>query len=241
MPSLLWPAHLSTRVFPLARTQMVLAPRWSGTRRLVRSPLVLAPLALVYGLLLAWSWQPDTFSLILPGSWAEGLKGEALQGFRAAWGRAEQQHGERGWTREATPGPLLCRQAAAAPASAARSNRLHFLLLLSAGGWNPQFMPSLAGICTLFSRWATAASLWVHLLAVNLFAAREMYLEGARSGCVLCCWFSPVQGLPARHAVVLASGCVAAVLHGGQSPVVPHTCPQASWRACPPGTRSCCA
>ena len=47
-----------------------------------------------------------------------------------------------------------------------------------AGGFNPQFMPSLAGICTLFSRWGTAASLWVHLLAVNLFAAREMYLEG---------------------------------------------------------------
>ena len=39
-------------------------------------------------------------------------------------------------------------------------------------------MPSLAGICTLFSRWLTAASLWVHLLAVNLFAARELYLEG---------------------------------------------------------------
>lgn len=46
------------------------------------------------------------------------------------------------------------------------------------GGFNPQFMPSLAGICTLFSRWLTAASLWVHLLAVNLFAARELYMEG---------------------------------------------------------------
>ena len=54
---------------------MVLAPRWDGTRRLLRTPLVLAPLALVYGLLLAWSWQPDTFSLVLPGSWAEGFKG----------------------------------------------------------------------------------------------------------------------------------------------------------------------
>lgn len=54
-----------------------------------------------------------------------------------------------------------------------------------AGGFNPQFMPSLGGICTLFSRWLTAASLWVHLLAVNLFAAREMYLEGG-------------GGLPAR-------------------------------------------
>jgi hypothetical protein len=51
---------------------------------------------------------------------------------------------------------------------------------LFAGGFNPQFMPSLDGICTLFSRWLTAASLWVHLLAVNLFAAREMYLEGGR-------------------------------------------------------------
>lgn len=48
----------------------------------------------------------------------------------------------------------------------------------AAGGFNPQFMPSLPGICTLFSRWLTAASLWVHLLAVNLFAARDMYLQG---------------------------------------------------------------
>lgn len=55
--------------------QMVLLPRWSVTRRVVRSPLVLVPLAAVYGVLLCWSWQPDTFSLILPGSWAEGFKG----------------------------------------------------------------------------------------------------------------------------------------------------------------------
>ena len=102
-------------------------------------------------------------------------------------------------------------------------------------------MPSLAGICTLFSRWATAASLWVHLLAVNMFAAREMYLEGERSGRVFCWWFLLVQGLPARHSVVLASGCFAAVLHGGQSPVTERTHLQASWRACPPGTRSCYA
>lgn len=66
--------------------QMALLPRWSVTRRLTRSPLVLAPLALVYGLLLVWSWQPDTLSLILPGSLADGLKGE-LKGGRAAVGR----------------------------------------------------------------------------------------------------------------------------------------------------------
>ncbi|KAL4427483.1 hypothetical protein ABPG77_000772 [Micractinium sp. CCAP 211/92] len=112
---------------------MALAPRWSGTRAAVRSPLVLAPICVVYGLLLAWSWQPDTFSLVLPGSWAEGFK----------------------------------------------------------GGFNPQFMPSLAGICTLFSRWLTAASLWVHLLAVNLFAARDMYLQG------------DVEGVPTSHSILL--------------------------------------
>ncbi|EFN59898.1 hypothetical protein CHLNCDRAFT_132919 [Chlorella variabilis] len=112
---------------------MVLLPRWSVTRRLVRSPLVLLPLIAVYGLLLAWSWQPDTFSLVLPGSLAEGFK----------------------------------------------------------GGFNPQFMPSLAGICTLFSRWLTAASLWVHLLAVNLFAARELYMEGL------------VEEVPTWHSILL--------------------------------------
>lgn len=47
-----------------------------------------------------------------------------------------------------------------------------------AGGFKPQFFPSLAGISTLFSRAATGASLWVHLLAANLFAARSAYLEG---------------------------------------------------------------
>ncbi|KAI3429270.1 hypothetical protein D9Q98_005367 [Chlorella vulgaris] len=111
---------------------MVLLPRWSVTRRVVRSPLVLGPLALVYGLLLVWSWQPDTLSLILPGSLAEGIK-----------------------------------------------------------GLSPQFMPSIAGICTLFSRWLNAASLWVHLLAVNLFAAREMYLEGQ------------AHGVPTQHSILL--------------------------------------
>ena len=48
----------------------------------------------------------------------------------------------------------------------------------SAGGFQPQFVPSLAGIMTLFSRTATAASLWLHLVAGNLFAARAVFLEG---------------------------------------------------------------
>ena len=84
-----------------------------------RWPLI--SLAIAYGILLAWSWQPDTFALILPGNLTDGLR----------------------------------------------------------HGWNPQFFPKLDGIVTLFSRVPTAASLWVHLLAVNVFAAREIYLDGA--------------------------------------------------------------
>jgi hypothetical protein len=81
----------------------------------------LLPLALAYGVLLSGSWQPDTLSLIMPGSLEAGLR---------------------------------------------------------AGGFNPQFFPQLSGIQTLFARGATAASLWVHLLAANAFAARHVYLDG---------------------------------------------------------------
>lgn len=101
---------------------MAAAPRWRFTQRLLRSPWTLVPVALAYGVLLSWSWQPDTFSLILPGSLADGFK----------------------------------------------------------GGFNPQFFPKLSGIVALFSRVPTAASLWVHLLAVDLFAARAVYFDGKR-------------------------------------------------------------
>ena len=40
------------------------------------------------------------------------------------------------------------------------------------GRFAPQFFPRLAGVAALFARFPTAASLWVHLLAVNVFAAR---------------------------------------------------------------------
>ena len=46
------------------------------------------------------------------------------------------------------------------------------------GGFRPQFLPSLAGISLLCSRVLPAASLWVHILAINLFAARAAYLQG---------------------------------------------------------------
>ncbi|DBA73881.1 TPA: hypothetical protein ACH3X2_009532 [Trebouxia sp. C0005] len=47
-----------------------------------------------------------------------------------------------------------------------------------AGKFNPQFFPKLEGIQFLFSQTITAASLWVHLLSINLFAARTAYLQG---------------------------------------------------------------
>lgn len=99
---------------------MVVFPQWHRTRQLVSSTWPLILMSLAYGVLLAWSWQPDTFALILPGSLADGLE----------------------------------------------------------NGWSPQFFPKLDGIMTLFSRVPTAASLWVHLLAINVSAAREIYLDG---------------------------------------------------------------
>lgn len=50
--------------------------------------------------------------------------------------------------------------------------------MLAAGNFNPQFMPKLEGIQFLFSQTITAASLWVHILSINLFAARTAYLQG---------------------------------------------------------------
>ena len=64
--------------------QLLAAPRWVATRRLMRSGAVLLPLGLAYGLLLAWSWRPDTFSILMPGSWADGLRGAPSGRRRAA-------------------------------------------------------------------------------------------------------------------------------------------------------------
>ncbi|EIE24380.1 hypothetical protein COCSUDRAFT_83684 [Coccomyxa subellipsoidea C-169] len=109
---------------------MICAPGWRMTRRLLSSDLMFLPLAATYCFLLSQSWEPDTLSLILPGS---------LRGF------------------------------------------------------NPQFFPKLEGIMGLFSRTITAASLWVHLLSINLYAARTAYLQGLQNG------------VPTRHTVLLCS------------------------------------
>ena len=43
---------------------------------------------------------------------------------------------------------------------------------------NVQFVPELDGVVSLFSRAATAASLYVHLLCINLFTARWLMFDG---------------------------------------------------------------
>lgn len=98
---------------------MALAPRAPLTSALAsRAEAALTPLCILYFFLLFTSWSPDTMSVLLPGSLAEGLSG---------------------------------------------------------GKWNPQFFPALAGVAELFSRPATALSVWVHLLVINLFAARSIW------------------------------------------------------------------
>lgn len=47
-----------------------------------------------------------------------------------------------------------------------------------AAGFNPQFIPSLQSIITLFSRPLTQGSFLVHVLFINLFVARMCYSDG---------------------------------------------------------------
>ena len=67
-------------------------------------------------------------------------------------------------------------------------------------GFNPQFFPTLPGISHLFSRCEiTASSMWLHLLAVNLFAAVQIGREGLKKNIftlhsILLCVFSGVLG-----------------------------------------------
>ena len=69
------------------------------------------------------------------------------------------------------------------------------------GGFKPQFFPTLSGIAHLFSRCEiTASSMWLHLLAMNLFAAVQICLDGLRRNIftlhsVLLCVLSGVLGL----------------------------------------------
>ena len=55
--------------------QMFLAPHSRGTQRLLRPDGIFVPLALMYGILLARSWAPDTLALMMPGSLQQGFAG----------------------------------------------------------------------------------------------------------------------------------------------------------------------
>jgi hypothetical protein len=63
---------------------MAFAPTADATRRVARSNVPYVIIAAAYGVVLAASWQTDTLALMMPGSLAEGLKGEGA-GW-APWG-----------------------------------------------------------------------------------------------------------------------------------------------------------
>lgn len=71
-------------------------------------------------------------------------------------------------------------------------------------GFNPQFFPKIQGIATLFSRVTTTASLWVHLLCINIFAAHHLMWEGIS------------RGIPTHHTILLSILCgpLGLVSHG---------------------------
>ncbi|XP_010265113.1 PREDICTED: protein ABA DEFICIENT 4, chloroplastic-like [Nelumbo nucifera] len=60
------------------------------------------------------------------------------------------------------------------------------------------WLPELSGIAKMFSSEMTLASAWIHLLAVDLFAARQVYLDGleneieTRHSVSLCLLFCPI-------------------------------------------------
>jgi len=56
-----------------------------------------------------------------------------------------------------------------------------------------QFLPSLEGVKELFGGLMSTSSVWVHLLLVDLFFARAMYLESRKSS----------EAVPVAHSIVL--------------------------------------
>eukprot|EP00882_Tetradesmus_deserticola_P020125 GHRQ01021692.1.p1 GENE.GHRQ01021692.1~~GHRQ01021692.1.p1 ORF type:complete len:175 (+),score=94.04 GHRQ01021692.1:150-674(+) len=61
------------------------------------------------------------------------------------------------------------------------------------GGFNPQFFPTLGSVMALFSRPFTAASFLLHAAAINLIAARSVYLDGL------------VSRVPTTHSILLSA------------------------------------
>ncbi|CAN4116813.1 unnamed protein product [Withania somnifera] len=68
---------------------------------------------------------------------------------------------------------------------------------------NTNWIPQLTGIAKMFSREMTLASAWIHLLTVDLFAARQVYLDGLQNN------------IETRHSVPLILLCcpIGLVIH----------------------------
>ncbi|WVZ72092.1 hypothetical protein U9M48_020605 [Paspalum notatum var. saurae] len=95
-----------------------------------------------------------------------------------------------------------------------------YLLYLS---WTPEtlramfaskyWLPELPGIARMFASEMTVASAWIHLLAVDLFAARQVYHDGlknnieTRHSVSLCLLFCPV-GILAHVVTKVLAGAV---------------------------------
>ncbi len=59
-------------------------------------------------------------------------------------------------------------------------------------GFNPQFFPNIKGIATLFSRATTTASLWVHVVCINIFSAHTLMWKGID------------LGIPTQHTILVS-------------------------------------
>ncbi|KAL6627514.1 hypothetical protein ACP70R_031240 [Stipagrostis hirtigluma subsp. patula] len=95
-----------------------------------------------------------------------------------------------------------------------------YLLYLS---WTPEtlramfaskyWLPELPGIVRMFASEMTVASAWIHLLAVDLFAARQVYQDGiknnieTRHSVSLCLLFCPI-GILAHVVTKVLAGAV---------------------------------
>lgn len=79
-----------------------------------------------------------------------------------------------------------------------------FRLMFASKYW----LPELPGVAKMFSNEMTLASAWIHLLAVDLYAARQVYHDGleneieTRHSVTLCLLFCPIGILV--HAITKA-------------------------------------
>ncbi|XP_010264126.1 PREDICTED: protein ABA DEFICIENT 4, chloroplastic-like isoform X2 [Nelumbo nucifera] len=77
---------------------------------------------------------------------------------------------------------------------------------------NKYWLPELSSIAKMFTSEMTLASAWIHLLAVDLFAARQVYLDGldneieTRHSVSLCLLFCPIGIVTHVITKILAKG-----------------------------------